>query len=70
MLTFFTSTSGGQVAQELENDEEEFAELLKGLSGFEGSQFAEIAEYLDLNELGAAVAFLRGLADTLEAAGK
>lgn len=68
MLSFNVVVSGGQVANEMANDEEELAEFLKNMAGFEGSQFDEVAEYMSDEERGAAVVFLRSLADTIEAA--
>jgi len=68
MLNFTASVSGGQVASEIANDEEEFAELLKGLAGYEAKQFDLMPDYLYDEERGAVILLLRGLADLIEAA--
>lgn len=67
MLNFSALVSGGQVAAEIANDEEELAELLKGLAGYEAGQFALMPDYLYDEERGAVVTLLRGLADLIEA---
>lgn len=66
MLSFTSLVSGGQVAAEIANDDEEFAEMLKGLAGYEASQFQDLPNYLDEQECADIATLLRGLADIVE----
>lgn len=67
MLSFTATVSGGQVASELANDDEEFAEMLKGLSEYEAAQFEDVVSYLTADQCEPIVKLLRGLADIVEA---
>lgn len=67
MLNFYATVSGGQVGDEIANDAEEFAEMLKRLAEYEPSQFEEVNGFLDSDERAEIVAFLVGLSNVIMA---
>jgi hypothetical protein len=67
LLSFTHLVTGGQVATAIANDDEEFAEFLKEIVGYEAPQFKDVRDHLDREECAEIAAFLRGLADIVEA---
>lgn len=66
MLSFINMVSGGQVADQIAQDDEEFAEMLKGLVAYDVEPFAALTDFLDEDERAAVSGFLRGIADLLD----
>lgn len=67
MLSFNAIVSGATVAGEIANDDEEMAEMLKGLAEYEAAQFEGVQDYLSERECEVVAEFLRSLAAQLEA---
>lgn len=67
MIEIEVSMWGEQIADAICSDDEEMAEMLKGLAERKVAQFADVVSYLSADECGPIVAFLRGLADIIEA---
>ncbi len=70
MISFDVNVTGPQIARALANDEEEFAYGLKELAEeFKAARIgSEVSAYIGDDDAATVVAWLRELADTIEAA--
>lgn len=66
MLSFNVIVSGGQIAREIMDDDEELAEFLKELCEHDAEYFSSVADYLYEAEAHRVSKFLRRFAEVIE----